>query len=226
MSGLGEWDDEDDDTPLSDTTSATSATPAPMRTFGVDVDSLAAQLVDVAVKKAVMKHVGEVAAEEVEAALTDDVFATLRERAADQAAAAIAAQLEPEPEPEPIEIPPQLYYGNVNEFVREFLRHAYKREISGSSSPFWSGEWWKIDEALMRLEALWRSWEFLRLDPATGMSVWWRDHADHHMAKLMAADGPFGGSNDESRLHEPLPHIEPPEGLFRDEHEPAEEQAE
>ena len=225
MSGLGEWGDEDDATQLSDTT---PATPAPIRTFGIDVDSLAAQLVDAEVKKAVMKHVGEVAAEEVEAALTDEVFASLRAHAADQAAAAIAAQLEPEPEPEPepIEIPPQLYYGNVNEFVREFLRHAYKREISGGSSPFWSGEWWKNDEALMRLEALWRSWEFLRLDPATGMSVWWRDHADHHMTKLMASDGPFGRSHDASQLHEPLPHIEPPQGLFRDEREPAGEQAE
>ncbi|WP_216666160.1 DUF4913 domain-containing protein [Actinomyces faecalis] len=27
-----------------------------------------------------------------------------------------------------------------------------------------------------------RSWEHPRQDPATGMSVWLRDHADHHMA--------------------------------------------
>ena len=131
-----------------------------------------------------------------------------------------------EPEPEPIVIPPQLYYGNVDEFVREFLRHAYRREISGRSSPYWSAEWWSNDEALMRLEALWRSWEFLRLDPATGMSVWWRDHADHHMAKLMASDGPFSQSKDSSRLGEPLPYADPPEGLFRDEREPVGEQAE
>lgn len=225
MSGLGEWDDEDDGTQLSDTT---PATPAPVRTFGVDVDSLASQLVDAAVKKAVMKQVSEVAAEAVDEALTDDVFEALREQAAERAEAAIAAQLEPDPEPEPspIEIPPQLYYGNVDEFVREFLRHAYKREISGSSSPYWSAEWWSNDEALMRLEALWRSWEFLRLDPATGMSVWWRDHADHHMAKLMAGDGPFSQSHNISRLGEPLPYTDPPEGLFRDEREPAGEQAE
>lgn len=25
------------------------------------------------------------------------------------------------------------------------------------------------------------------------MSVWWRDHADHHMGILLSADGPFKG---------------------------------
>ena len=69
----------------------------------------------------------------------------------------------------------------------------------------------------MRLEALWRAWEHLRLDPATGMSVWWRDHADHHMRVLMADDGPFHGSPDAIDYGKPLTHVEPPEGLFVDE---------
>lgn len=25
------------------------------------------------------------------------------------------------------------------------------------------------------------------------MSIWWRDHADHHMGVLLSADGPFKG---------------------------------
>jgi hypothetical protein len=33
----------------------------------------------------------------------------------------------------------------------------------------------------------------LRLDGSTGMSVWWRDHADHHMGVLLSADGLFKG---------------------------------
>lgn len=112
---------------------------------------------------------------------------------------------------------PQLFYGNVSEFVDQFLRHAYRRKTSGRLAPWWSGEWWKHDEAVMRLEALWRAWEHLRLDPATGMSVWWRDHADHHMRVLMADDGPFHGSSDAIDYGKPLTHIEPPEGLFVDE---------
>lgn len=112
---------------------------------------------------------------------------------------------------------PQLVYGNVSEFVEQFLRHAYRRKTSGRLAPWWSGEWWKHDEAVMRLEALWRAWEHLRLDPATGMSVWWRDHADHHMRVLMADDGPFHGSKDAIEYGKPLTHVEPPEGLFVDE---------
>ncbi|WP_353710631.1 DUF4913 domain-containing protein [Arthrobacter sp. K5] len=43
------------------------------------------------------------------------------------------------------------------------------------------------------LEALWRAWEFLRLEGTAGMSVWWSDHADHHMSVLLSTDGPFKG---------------------------------
>lgn len=112
---------------------------------------------------------------------------------------------------------PQLVYGNVSEFFREFLRHAYKRVLTGRQEPFWDPEWWRHDEAVMRLESLWRSWEHLRTDGATGTSVWWRDHADHHMPKLMAGEGPFGASDVKTSRGEPLPHTEPPEGLFVDE---------
>lgn len=132
------------------------------------------------------------------------------EREAETSAAA-------EPAAEDASSGPQLFYGSVDEFVREFLRFAYKRQLSGRTAPFWAGEWWKYDEAVMRLEALWRAWEFLRLDPATGMSVWWRDHADHHMRMLMAAEGPFGASQETAPRGEPLPYVRPPEGLFPDE---------
>lgn len=66
----------------------------------------------------------------------------------------------------------------------------------------------------MRLEALWRSWEHLRLDPATGMSVWLRDHADHYLPILFSDYGPSGRSSDESALGDPLPYEPPPPGLF------------
>lgn len=121
---------------------------------------------------------------------------------------------------EPTAAGPQLYYGNVCEFVDQFLRHAYRRKTSGRGAPYWSGDWWKHDEAVMRLEALWRAWEFLRLDPATGMSVWWRDHADHHMPALMADGGAFHGSTDVVERGAPLTHNEPPPGLFVDERIP------
>ncbi|WP_250444590.1 DUF4913 domain-containing protein [Actinotalea sp. C106] len=112
---------------------------------------------------------------------------------------------------------PELYYGSVDEFVREYLRHVYKRRIDGRHR-CWAGQWWRYDEAVIRLEALWRAWEHLRQDPATGMSIWFRDHADHHMPALMDPDGPFAGATDgeenTSKKGEPLPYVAPPEGLF------------
>jgi hypothetical protein len=114
---------------------------------------------------------------------------------------------------------PELYFGSVDEFVREYLRNVYKRPINGRSR-VWAARWWEYDEAVIRLEALWRSWEFLRRDPATGMSVWWRDHADHHMPALFDPDGPFAGVPDADEnltsRGEPLPYVAPPPGLFLD----------
>lgn len=111
----------------------------------------------------------------------------------------------------------RLYYGSVDEFVREYLRHVYRRRIDGRHR-CWAGEWWRYDEAVIRLEALWRAWEDLRQDPTTGMSVWWRDHADHHMAILLDPDGPFAdatdGEENTCRRGEPLPYVPPPAGLF------------
>lgn len=76
---------------------------------------------------------------------------------------------------------------------------------------------------MCRLDALWRSWEYLRQDGDTGMSMWWRDHADHHMTFLLDPDGPFGPCRREHSEYPipDLPLIAPPEGLFEDVQEPA-----
>lgn len=114
----------------------------------------------------------------------------------------------------------QLYYGSVDEFVREYLRQVYRRAINGRSR-VWAARWWEYDEAVIRLEALWRAWEHLRLDAATGMSVWFRDHADPHMAALMDPDGPFAAADantetNHARKGQLLPYESPPAGLFPD----------
>ncbi|WP_186810494.1 DUF4913 domain-containing protein [Cellulosimicrobium sp. TH-20] len=98
--------------------------------------------------------------------------------------------------------------------MREYLRNVYRRHIAGRGEHrVWAAEWWKYDEAVIRLEALWRAWEHLHQDPATGMSVWWRDHADHHMAILLdPQNGPFGpvdGEHDRNTPGAPLPYLAP-----------------
>lgn len=119
---------------------------------------------------------------------------------------------EPAEEPAP-------HYGSVDEFLREYLRFSYRRKIDGKNR-YWAAEWWHYEEAINRLESLWRSWEHLRLDPATGMSVWHRDHLDHHMPILMSEDGPFGAAPDvpenKCARGEPLPYAAPPPAMFPD----------
>lgn len=117
---------------------------------------------------------------------------------------------------EPGEANPALYFGSVDDFVREFIVPTFRRKVGDRGSFRWAADWWRYPEAVVRLEALWRSWEFLRLDPATGMSVWLRDHADPHLAVLFCDYGPFAKSEDSSQLGEPLPYKAPPPGLYPD----------
>jgi hypothetical protein len=114
--------------------------------------------------------------------------------------------------------PPCLYYLTLAEWVSEWLLPVYRRSVLGHDR-VWCPQWWRHAEALARLEALWRAWEQLRHDPATGVSVWFRDHADHHMTVLLDADGPFKGCDSRHSEHplSQLPHDPPPEGMFEPE---------
>ncbi|MFC3688915.1 DUF4913 domain-containing protein [Aquipuribacter hungaricus] len=111
---------------------------------------------------------------------------------------------------------PPLYFPNVEVFVRELLAPTYRRSIDGRHRT-WCPQWWRHAEGITRLEALWRAWEHLRLDPALGISIWLRDHADPHMAALLNPDGPFKGCSPDrghgARL-DPLPCDDVPAGLF------------
>ena len=109
-----------------------------------------------------------------------------------------------------------MFFGSVDEFVRERLRYTYSRRVGPQGPNRWAAEWWRYPEAISRLDALWRSWEALRLEPTFGMSVWWRDHADHHMPMLMSPEGPFADSRDENKGGDPLPPTAPPTGMFVD----------
>jgi hypothetical protein len=98
---------------------------------------------------------------------------------------------------------PGAVFGSLEAFVCEYLLAVYRRPVSATSTT-WCAEWWRHREACVRLDALWRSWEHLRLDAATGMSVWLRDHADHHMSVLLSADGPFKGCTPERHAQRPV----------------------
>jgi hypothetical protein len=80
-------------------------------------------------------------------------------------------------------------FGSLEEWVESVFAPTYARRTTPTFR--WCGEWWRHPEAISRLEALWRSWEALRLDPLLGMSTWYSGHLDHQLPILTAAAGPF-----------------------------------
>jgi hypothetical protein len=114
---------------------------------------------------------------------------------------------------------PQLYYGSLPEFMREFFVPMFRRDVKHGTNQTWCAKWWEHPEAIYRLESLWRSWEHLRLDPALGSSTWLREHLDHHLPRLLDTAGPFKGCSptDHAVRDYVLPIDEPDEGLFVDE---------
>lgn len=188
---------------------------------GLDVASIAGGLVAATVTseihRQVQREVAPIVTEAVAAVLTPERLDALRTAAT----AAAEAELNPPAEADgsPVdEDGPTLYYGNVDEFVREFVCPIFRRNVGeeGRADYRWSARWWESAEAIARLEAMWRAWEHLRMDAATGTSVWLRDHADHHLGVLMSPTGPWALSKDHSEPGEPLPYEAPPEGLFPD----------
>lgn len=78
---------------------------------------------------------------------------------------------------------------DVGEWVDLVFRPTFSRPFGGDLR--WCPRWQEHDEAVLRLEALWRAWEQLRLDPTMGMATWLRDHLDPQLAVLFSQRGPF-----------------------------------
>ena len=104
---------------------------------------------------------------------------------------------------------PEPAYSNLDAWINEYLVHVVERRVAeGATSGInWCARWWAHPEAISRLYALWRAWESLRVsDPQTGMSIWWRDHLDPHLAALTAEYGPFMRCRSDRHYDpEPLP---------------------
>ncbi len=107
---------------------------------------------------------------------------------------------------------PQPVYAGVEDWVTNHLAHVYRRQAGKR----WCARWWDHAEAVSRLEALWRAWESLRLDGQSGMSVWWRDHADYHLPVLLDPTGPFARCGPDEHVQSPgLPCEPAPAGWWR-----------
>jgi Domain of unknown function (DUF4913) len=85
-------------------------------------------------------------------------------------------------EPDPV-------FSCVEDWMTAYFLPMFKRPLGGEFR--WCRKWWAHPEAATRLTAMWRTWESYRLDPATGISDWLRDHLDYHLAVLCGPRGPF-----------------------------------
>ncbi|RDH95061.1 uncharacterized protein DUF4913 [Curtobacterium sp. AG1037] len=81
----------------------------------------------------------------------------------------------------------ELAFQNVYEFVDEWLLPRYRRKPDLK----WDPRWFENLEALDRLEALWRSFEYMRYQGMTGMQVFWNDYLGPTMRELTMPDGVF-----------------------------------
>ncbi len=88
---------------------------------------------------------------------------------------------------------PSLRYGTLDDWVLEYFAPTFGRPIGGEIR--WCAQWREHAEAISRLEALWRSWEALRLDPAMGMATWLTHYLDPQLAVLLGRGGPFAQCN-------------------------------
>ncbi|MBH0774946.1 DUF4913 domain-containing protein [Nocardia sp. NEAU-351] len=112
---------------------------------------------------------------------------------------------------------PDWFYSTVVEFVEEYLTKIYRRQVVDVSGIVWCPQWWRHPEAFVRLEALWRAWEYWRTNASVGLSTWFLEHADPQMAKLFDTSGPFKYCDVRSGHQSnpsPLPITSELEGMF------------
>jgi Domain of unknown function (DUF4913) len=115
--------------------------------------------------------------------------------------------------------PLETLYANAEEWVRDWLLVNVERPFGRANSGwYWCAQWWKHNEAVLRLTALWFSWENARVDQ--GMERWLR-LLDQHLPILCGHDGPFRSCSPGDKNAKPTHHVDDyppvapaPEGWF------------
>jgi hypothetical protein len=80
-------------------------------------------------------------------------------------------------------------FTSIEDWVDGFFLPTFRRQFGGELR--WCRQWQGHPEACLRLEALWRSWEALRLDPTLGIATWLTNYADPQLAALLSRSGTF-----------------------------------
>ncbi len=116
----------------------------------------------------------------------------------------------PDQVPEPSDETFEPFYSSVYEWVEEHFTVIYARRRRQTHR--WCAKWWAHAEAMLRMEALWRTWEQARLEPVAGIASWLRIELDHHLPILLDENGPFShcSSDHQETSADPLPICEAP----------------
>lgn len=110
-------------------------------------------------------------------------------------------------------------YPTSSAWVKNYLTVVYWRRVG--TRHIWCPRWKAHPEAVVRIEAMWRAWEKMRLDdPMLGIATWFVEIGDPMMDRILDPDGPFKGCTAER--HRPkaetdmtLPVAPPPPSLAR-----------
>ena len=78
----------------------------------------------------------------------------------------------------------------LDEWVRDWFLPTFPRR-AGRGARLWCEQWWAHTEAVLRLEAMRRSFAGLHAQGPTGLGVWFRDHLDPGLIALLDPAGPF-----------------------------------
>lgn len=84
---------------------------------------------------------------------------------------------------------PKPAYRSLETWVDEYFTVVFARPVGGEIR--WCSQWGEHPEALTRLEALWRAWETLRLDPNLGIATWLTNYLDPQLVALTSRAGTF-----------------------------------
>lgn len=101
---------------------------------------------------------------------------------------------------------PAAQFDSCESWVTEWLLPTFTRDIRGPNMT-WCPQWQRHPEAVHRLSALWMAWEELTAKAGSGPSMWWVQHADHHLAVLLDERGPFHGCSVEGHRSNPVPQL-------------------
>jgi Domain of unknown function (DUF4913) len=84
---------------------------------------------------------------------------------------------------------PDPVYATLTDWVEQYFCVTFSRSIGGETR--WCPRWHEHTEAVIRLEALWRSWETLRLDANLGIANWLTSFLDPQLLVVLGQRGPF-----------------------------------